>query len=301
MRNPAVLPPALSSSPFTTYDALQAGVSRHRLEGSDLTHPFRGVHVVGDGAALIDLCRGLQRRVGEDAFFCSSTAALLMGAPLPARLERVSTVHVGVRAPATAPIGRGIRGHSISIGRQELIMHDGIVQTNAARTWCDLGSVLPLADLVAVGDYLIHRERRLTDVQQLTTAVMRYGSRRGIRLLRAAIPLLSDRSDSRQESRLRLILVAAGLGEVAANVPITTTDGFRYRADFAFVGRRVLVEYQSGYHETSEQYRADQTRRSRLEADGWFVVEVNADDLADSRELVRRLARVLALRPIVEL
>jgi hypothetical protein len=40
------------------------------------------------------------------------------------------------------------------------------------------------------------------------------------------------------------------------------------------------------------------TRRSRLEADGWFMIEVNANDLRDAPELLQRIRRVLASRPL---
>jgi very-short-patch-repair endonuclease len=59
----------------------------------------------------------------------------------------------------------------------------------------------------------------------------------------------------------------------------------------------VLLEYQGDYHRTPEQFRADMTRLSRLEADGWYVFQINADDLKNPEELVARLHRVLAARP----
>lgn len=38
------------------------------------------------------------------------------------------------------------------------------------------------------------------------------------------------------------------------------------------------------------------TRRSRLEAKGWYVMELNADDLKDPDELLMRIRLVLARR-----
>jgi very-short-patch-repair endonuclease len=35
------------------------------------------------------------------------------------------------------------------------------------------------------------------------------------------------------------------------------------------------------------------TRRSRLEAAGWTVIEINADDLRDPNELIDRIATTL--------
>lgn len=59
----------------------------------------------------------------------------------------------------------------------------------------------------------------------------------------------------------------------------------------------MIVEYQSDYHRDPERFRADMTRIARLQADGWFVMQVNADDLRDPVELVQRICRVLSRRP----
>ncbi|MDZ4046071.1 MAG: DUF559 domain-containing protein [Rhodoglobus sp.] len=56
-----------------------------------------------------------------------------------------------------------------------------------------------------------------------------------------------------------------------------------------FRAERLIIEYQGDYHRTRAQWRKDMTRRSRLEARGWRVMEVGADDLRDPRELVARV------------
>ena len=74
-------------------------------------------------------------------------------------------------------------------------------------------------------------------------------------------------------------------------------DGDFVRTDFAFDEYRVLLEYQGDYHRTTMgQWRKDMTRRSRLEAEGWFVMEINADDLKHPDELVARIRSVLRQR-----
>jgi very-short-patch-repair endonuclease len=73
---------------------------------------------------------------------------------------------------------------------------------------------------------------------------------------------------------------------------ITTTRGKRYRADIAFPAQRLVLEYQGGHHQDTEQWRKDVTRRAALEADGWTVLEIAADDVGpELAEMVRdRLA-----------
>jgi len=86
-----------------------------------------------------------------------------------------------------------------------------------------------------------------------------------------------------------------GLVDAKINrVVVRATHGRDIRCDFIFQRERVAVEYQGDYHRTRAQWRADMTRRSRLEADGWYVIELNADDLTDPAELVGRIRLVLA-------
>ncbi len=94
-----------------------------------------------------------------------------------------------------------------------------------------------------------------------------------------------------------MILTLAGLSDFAVNYVIVSTEmGRDVRLDLAFRRQKLVLEYQGDYHRTAKQWRKDMTRRSRLEADGWYVMELNVDDLANPTELVARIRRVLALR-----
>ncbi len=95
---------------------------------------------------------------------------------------------------------------------------------------------------------------------------------------------------------MRVILVEGGLRDFVVNLPIRTSGGFEYRADFGFPAQKVILEYQGAHHLTKERFRSDMTRTARLEADGWYVMQVNADDLRDPGELLARIRRVLLSR-----
>ena len=292
------IPVPLDRLPFTTQQGHRAGLGRQRLRGNDLVHPFQGVYAVDRGELSVDdLCRILQTRLPGDAFFSSATAAMIMHIPLPLKLERSRELHVTVPAPRTAPTGKGIRGHSVRVDPADVRVWGGLRISSPERTWCEIARELTLPELVAAGDYLIRWSMPLTTAQQLADAVGRFASKAGKPRMLEALPLLHDRSESPKESELRVIFVRAGLTGMEINLPIVTTDGFRYRADIAFPHRKTLVEYQSRFHDPSTNFRADMTRISRLEADGWVVIQVNNDDLADPEELVRRVKRVLASRP----
>lgn len=285
----------MADAPFLIGTALAAGLSAKRLRGRDLDASTWGVRAAGPQGALASRCAKFATRMPHDAFFSHVTAALLLKAPLPFELERRASLDISVLRPARAPHARGILGHSLDITAGDVVSTAGILHTSPARTWCDLAAVLSLTDLVAVGDHLIHHSLPLTTADELSRVSRRFVGRRGMSRIREGLPLLNDRAESRPESALRVILHLAGLPTPQVNhVIVDTEDGAVMRTDLAFEEWRVLLEYQGDYHRlTRQQWRKDMTRRSRLEAGGWKVVELNADDLKDSVELTARIRTVL--------
>ena len=115
----------------------------------------------------------------------------------------------------------------------------------------------------------------------------------------ASLTLLDNRSESPQESRLRVILSLAGVHGLVANLRITVR-GKNYRADLALPRWKVAIEYQSDYHRDRGQWRKDMTKRESLASVGWYTMEVNADDVDDGPELAARVRAVLESRPHVD-
>lgn len=232
-----------------------------------------------------------------NAFFSHETAARLWGIPVPGPAEALRTpVHIAIPDPARAPHATGIRGHRLQIDDHEVTTKFGLRVTTPTRTWLDLAH-LRLPDLVAAGDFVIHRRAPLASLADLDAALRRRRNPRGIRNLHRALHLLDDAAESPPESVLRTVIVLSGLPRPQANVEIRDGRGrFVARGDLVFARERVIVEYQGDYHRARDQWRADLTRRSRLEALGWRVVEVGADDLRDPADLVYRLRQLLVPR-----
>jgi len=234
------------------------------------------------------------------AFFSHATAALLHGIPLPLRQSRVPPVHIALPSPHRAPHAAGLVGHKLQIEPHEVVLlPDGLRITGAVRTWLDLGSQLSLADLVAAGDFIIHRRNPQASISQLAAALDRRRNRRGLGALYTALGMLSAFAESAPESILRVIILLAGLPEPRVNIDVTDRRGeFVARTDLAIAEFKLVIEYMGDYHRTSPgQWRDDMTRRSRLEAQGWRVMEVNADDLLDQVELIDRIRRFARLQP----
>ncbi|CAN5287909.1 DUF559 domain-containing protein [soil metagenome] len=266
-----------------------------RLRASDLQHPFRGVYV----AEAIEMnfltrCRALQSTMSPTARFSDETAARIQGIPLPPGRES-HRLHVTVAAPQRAPTGTLVTGHSRRIEPGDSREWHGLRISSPEQTWCEIAATLDLGHLVAAGDFLIHHRHPLTSRSRLADAASRLRGGRGYRIVPEALSLLDDRAESPQESRLRVVLTKAGI-VTQSNFPIRTRRGDRFRADLAIPACLVILEYQGDYHRDPQQFRADMTRVSKLEAEGWSVIQINANDLSNPKELVERIRQVLSAR-----
>ena len=150
-----------------------------------------------------------------------------------------------------------------------------------------MAGVLALRDQIALTDYLIHHSRRLTSREELAER-RSFGDRISRhRHLGVALEYGDERSESRPESHLRIACVWAGLPAPSINHELVDTEtGRGYRLDLAWPELPFAIEYQGDGHRTTQQWRRDMTRRERLRVAGWTILELNADDLADSAALV---------------
>ncbi|MFC9561232.1 endonuclease domain-containing protein [Agromyces sp. NPDC056965] len=305
MRRPTPLPEEFASlTAFAEAEARRAGASRRRLAASDLVTPFRGARLdAGSERTVATLAAAYARRMPPTQFFSHATAALLNHVPLPLRVESDTRLHVSVLRGAPQPRVRGVIGHQLDRGRTRLNVADGVAMTDPVTTWCQLGILLGIDDLVAAGDFLVtghagpRGTRPAATVPMLTAGVARHHGSPGARRLRAALPLVRSGPLSRRESLLRLRIVAAGLPEPLLNFTIVDPRLGAYppTVDLAYPEYRVGIEYEGDYHRTTEQFRRDIRRYERIQDIGWSVIRVSARDVPDldsaaSRETTDRIA-----------
>ena len=299
MRDPSPLPPALRGSSFTVKSGLEQGASIGRLRRADLDQPFWGVRTAAGGAATLGgLAEALLAR-RPDAVLSHTSAARLWGIPLPLRFDTLRPLHISVSPPTRAPAGADVLGHQTAMTAADIAVQDGIAVTTLERTWCDVAPLLTDEDLVSVGDNILWYQRDdPASIDSLNAAIARYpSSRRRSRLARLA-QFLTDRSDSDPESRLRWRFARAGLPPAEPNLEIFGSDGAPIaKCDLAFEDFRVAFDYEGDHHRTDKrQWRKDLRRVPRLQDLKWHHIRGSAQDLADSRELISRLRRVLRER-----
>jgi hypothetical protein len=291
-RQSGALPEPLRSTVFTTSTAARHGVGPERFRGKDLAERIHGVRSTLDADDKFRVrCRMFAARLPDGVFFSHSTAARLLGVPLPPWLGRLAFLHVTIEAPKRAPHAKGIRGHSRLVLPGDVItMPDGLAVSSPARVLCEMAAVLTLPDLVAVADHIIHH--RLVTLGELADRTEARDRISRSRLLPIALSHADDRAESRPESLVRMYCVLAGLPRPVANHEIVNpATGRHVRFDLAWPDRKVAIEYHGDLHRERNQWRKDLTRKAQLEAAGWIIIEVNADDLRSPQEIV---ARVLA-------
>jgi len=119
--------------------------------------------------------------------------------------------------------------------------------------------------------------------------------RRSARRLERVAKRVRIGSRSAQETRVRLLLVGAGLPEPLINHLWTGPDGGTTEGDLVYPEERVWIEVEGDQHRTDRtQWRKDVVRYERLTDLGWRVVRISADDLRfRPEETVERVRRAL--------
>jgi hypothetical protein len=192
----------------------------------------------------------------------------------------------------------GLVGHSMRIARRDVVLLGTLRLSSPTRTWLDLANQLTLTELVAVGDFLARRQHPLASVTDMTEALVRYPSRRGLVTARAALELVRPGSESPRETALRVIIVLDGLPEPECNVNIFDAWGqFLARGDLVYVEYKVLLEYHGDQHRTDRvQWQKDVHRVGSLEDEGWQMLQFTDADLRNPNALIARLRRRLTAR-----
>lgn len=276
------------TQPFTTAQARVAGLTDKQLRGAAFTRVFRGVHV----SASVEQDAAVRARAAlllapEGSGLVSLTAALLWAPVLPVP----SVTHIGI------PGSHRMQVSGISATRFEVlptwVSRRSLPLTSPEETFVALATVVDLVELVAFGDALVRRQQASPE-SLLMVAERAVG--RGVRLAREAARLVREHVDSPMETRLRLLIVLAGLPEPVVNHCVRFADGqVAYRIDLAYPDIRLAIEYDGRQHiERERQWAGDISRREDLERIGWrFVIVIAADVFVHPERTLDRIAAAL--------
>ena len=214
-----------------------------------------------------------------------------------------SALHGAQWVDATEPIeliAGSARRHPGLLVRNETLAPDevtkvaGIPVTTLTRTAFDLARHLPRDDAVARLDALKYATPY--SVKDVMRYAQRYPGARGLKSLRTVLPLVDGGAASPRETRLRLLLVDAGLPRPTTQIPVVEGRGRLVRVlDMGWENFMVGAEYDGDQHRTDRpQYAKDVRVKRKLANLGWNVTYVIKEDRPD--EIVQSVWDALVSR-----
>lgn len=291
MPAPLPIPESLLCRPFTYRMAADSGMTPQQLRSRRVRRIFRGVYAVAELELTTELLLQAARLVlPADAVVSHTSAMTLYGLDSPHRFGRLNF------STNTAAVSRhaGIELHRRT-GRLTRYERAGIPVTGPDRTLVDCATRLSFVELVQLGDWLLHSGFSTLEVM-CSYAHARHLD--GVRRARRALRWIRPGAESPRETLVRLMLVFARLPEPECNRDIETDGGgFIARGDLPYFPWKVLVEYDGQQHATDPRQRQhDRERREVLEAHGWRVIIVTAQDLRDPRSIPWRVFQAIRAR-----
>jgi len=208
--------------------------------------------------------------------------------------------HVGVPDITMRRRRDGVECH-VCAPDTKVVTVNGVRVAAPAYVFIQLAATFPLVELVVQGDALVRKG--LLSPEELVATCEASSEKHAGRASRAA-RFVRAGVDSPMETRLRMLLVLAGLPEPVVNYCMYDKQGrLRRRFDLCYPGVRVIIEYDGRQHaEDSVQWTSDIRRREELDHDGWRIVVVTADGIyKHPEETLQRVRTALRDRRMKDL
>lgn len=278
------------------------GVHPRRLASAEFHEAVPGYFTPSAAPAPLALAaRILQREVVPGAVISHSSAAELLGLPLPRDEEYAysRTVHASVLLEDRRRSGHGATMHTRP--EVETMRHQGLRISAPATLLGELAGTLDHAQLVACCDHLVgptssmRPRTRLTDLRRI---VEQAGPRYRISAVRRAVADSRERVESPKETETRLLLQEAGFAEPVVNLTVRAPGtGEEFRLDLSYPQLRLAIEYDGFWHSTDRRrHRRDRRKDDVLHELGWRIVRASDQDLRTPRDFLGRLAHCGAPR-----
>jgi hypothetical protein len=275
--------------PFTHGAAREVGLGPHDLRrlcrDGYLRRILEGVYAAAQIPDSIGLrAAALRLVVPPDAVVTDRSAGWLHGAEMilaPGDHLAVPPVSVFVnRRGARLRNGITVSGQRF-LRRADVMEVHGVEATTPLRTTCDLGRLLHRDGAFAALDTMLRL--RVFDSDQLWDEAQRHRGMRGVRQLRAFVPLADPRSESPAESVTRLRWHDAGvLPGPEPQIEVERPFRWSYWIDLGVEALRFGVEYdgEEWHRRTPEQRARDHRRRAWLEEErGWLIQPVTKENV----------------------
>ncbi|MDN5916984.1 MAG: DUF559 domain-containing protein [Pseudonocardia sp.] len=262
---------------FRGSEAVAAGLVRwSTLRGPRFRRIYPDVYVlVRDEPDDLLLERAASALVGEQGVLCGLSAATVLGADCAPRGSPREVSALGARIRSRP--GLVVRREAIL--PEEITVVRGLRVTTALRTAYDLirrapdpvEAVVALDALARAGLFAPARVREVAS---------RHPGARGTSALDDAVRRADPRSGSPMETRMRLLLIGAGLPVPELQYPVQDpVAGTVVWLDLAYPDLRIGIEYEGPDHLRPERVRRDIRRGTDLVDHGWRIYRFVGHDV----------------------
>lgn len=279
------VPAALRTRPFNAADARGVGITRSQLRGGGYRRLGSGIYRwAGLKESPQLMLAAVARRLPPGAAFSGRTAAWLHG------LDVAPCDPIEVTIPEPAGSGRraGASVCRAALAASEIVLRRRLPTTSAFRTSVDLGGRNLLTEAVVAVDQFLHAE--LLSVAELMSYVADHPRARGIARLRRVLAFVEPETESAMETRLRMLIVMAGLPRPELHVSIHDDRGnFLGRPDLLYRRQRLAIEYDGGNHR--DRMVDDNRRQNGLVGAGYRLLRFTAADVYGAPDTVAMQVR----------
>jgi very-short-patch-repair endonuclease len=276
MARQPVVPEELRRGPFTVDQALRSGLSRRQLEGRSWKRLSTGRYIwTGLADHPLHVLRAAHGGLPREAAFSGVTAGWLHGLDL----RPTSPIEVTIPPGCGVSQRAGVRLRRSALAPTDIVVRQRLPTTSRLRTTFDLARHLAFIEAVVAVDMALHN--RLTSLPRLRDYVAAHAAFRGAAQARKVVKLAEPRSESPMETRLRLLLINAGLPRPQAQAELRDERAaFVARVDLYYPDQRLAIEYDGSTHRDS--LVADNRRQNRLLAAGYRLLRFTAADVQSS-------------------
>jgi hypothetical protein len=245
---------------------------------------------VGLQESPLVLLSAVAQRLPEGGAFSGRTAAWLHGLDM----DPCNPIEVTIPEPFGSNRLGGASVRRSALAAEEIIVRRGLPTASALRTVVDLGGEDPLTEGVVAADMFLRSQ--LVKIPELRIYVREHPGTRGIARLRRVVDLAEPKTESPMETRLRLLLVLAGLPRPEVQISLRDSEGRPLgRPDLLYRVERLAIEYDGGNHR--DRLIEDDRRQNGLVRAGFRLLRFTAPDVYKTpdatvmqvrQELVRR-------------
>jgi hypothetical protein len=284
------IPRELTTRPFSLAEAREAGLTLDALRGrawrrlGSQLYCWEGVQD-DDWLQLV----AWKEVLPPEAIFGGATAAWLLGLDL----DPIHPVEIVIPSSSGVRSRSGLTVRRCEIAPDEVVTVRKLRATNLLWTLSDVCFRYPAVDALVALDMAIRT--RLTTAVGLGRYAETSRGRAGVRMLRFLAPLAAP-AESAMETRLRWLLIQAGLPRPEVQTNLHDTDGrFVGRADLYYPGARLVLEYDGRNHR--ERLVEDDRRQNLLVNAGFRLLRFTAADVYNRPEIIQAQVRGALLAP----